>query len=130
MKKTTTKNMFALAALVCLIAACAVPAPGEPPPVEFSARESLMGAGMILQVKNTSAEPLNKLELQITAPSGEQRSFTTEQLEAHGAIEVGWKKLDGWKIPPESEVSLRCEGFSLPLEATVPAAGTATATGS
>ena len=92
----------------------------EPPPVELSSRESLVGAGLILQIKNASSEPLAGLEVEITAPDGTTRHFLQDIVEGYAMVEVGWKKLGGWKIPPGSEIEIHAEGYVRALTATLP----------
>ncbi len=76
----------------------------------MSHRESLVGAGKIVQIKNSSSEPLAEIEVTFRAPSGEERKFNRPSLEAGEAFEVGWKKLDGWEIPVGADVEVRCKG--------------------
>lgn len=79
----------------------------EPPPVEIGFRESLLGAGYIVQVRNLSNEPLRRLEVRLVAPSGEERRYAAARLAGYQTLEVGWKKLDGWRIPPGVSVEVR-----------------------
>ena len=94
----------------------------EPPPIEISYRPSLIAAGQIVQIENTSNEPLGRIEVTLTAPGGEEREFVQESLDGYGSFEVGWKKLGGWEIPPGAEVKVRVEGYLRPAAATTPAA--------
>ena len=81
----------------------------------------MIGAGKIVQISNTSNEPLSTVEIQIEAPTGEERRFTQDTLEEFATLEIGWKKLGGWEIPTGAEVTVRCEGFLGSVKATVPA---------
>lgn len=83
----------------------------EPPPVEITFRESLLGAGKIVQIKNTTNEPLTEIEIVIRAPDGDERTFVQESIEGYGLFELGWKKLGGWEIPAGSEVEVRARGY-------------------
>ena len=101
----------------------------EPPPIEVTFRESLLAAGKIVQIKNTSNEPLAEIEVTLTAPGGDERRFLQESLDGYDGFEVGWKKLGGWEIPAGTEVKVRVEGYlrstvrSIPDEAPAPAPG-------
>ena len=93
-----------------------------PPPIEVTYRESLIAAGKILQIKNTSNEPLDRVEVTLTAPGGDQRQFVQETLEGFGMFELGWKKLGGWEIPAGTDVEVRAEGYLRPFRSSIPAA--------
>ncbi len=86
------------------------------PPIELSYRESLVGAGKVVQIENTSNEALLGLAVEIIAPEGETRTFTLDELAGYGSIEIGWKKLGGWQIPEGADVKVSAEGFFLPFE--------------
>ena len=83
------------------------------PPVEVSHRESLIGAGRILQVKNLTNEELVDLEITIQSENGEV-TYRHPQLGGFEVLEVGWKKLGGWQIPDGAEVEVRAEGYLVP----------------
>ena len=92
----------------------------DPPPIEITYRGSLIGAGEIVQIKNTSNEPIEKIEVTLTAPDGDERSFVQESLDGYDSFELGWKKLGGWKIPPGTEVEVRVKGYLRPAGASIP----------
>lgn len=121
------RNLLLLALVVLGTLACSKVI--GPPPVEITFRESLLAAGKIVQVKNTSNEPIAEIEVTLTAPNGEERRFVQESLDGYDAFEVGWKKLGGWEIPPGAEVRVRVKGYlrsvaaSIPTEAPAPASG-------
>lgn len=106
--------------LSAAIAALACSNSFEPPPIEIGHRESLIAAGQIVQVKNTSNEPIQKIEVTLTAPGGDERKFVQEALDGYGMFEVGWKKLGGWEIPPGTEVEVRVEGYLRPVKRSIP----------
>ena len=89
------------------------------PPIELSIRDSLVGAGVILQIENSGSEALTGLEVEITAPDGTQRHFTQDVVDSYATVEIGWKKLGGWQIPGGSEVEIRADGYLRPLAATI-----------
>lgn len=81
------------------------------PPIEITFRESLVGAGKIVQIENISNQPIEKIEVTLTAPDGDERRFVQESLDGYGGFEVGWKKLGGWQIPAGTVVEVRLEGY-------------------
>lgn len=92
----------------------------EAPPLEIGYRDSLLGAGKIVRIENTSNGTLDGLEVRIEAPSGEERTFRHERLGPYEVLEVGWKKLGGWEVPAGARVRVRCGGFLLPFKAELP----------
>jgi len=92
----------------------------DPPPIEIAFRESLLAAGKIVQIKNTSNEPIAGIEVALTAPNGDERRFVQESLDDYGEFEVGWKKLGGWEIPPGTRVEVRVKGYLRAAVATIP----------
>lgn len=92
----------------------------ETPPVELTFRDSLVGAGKIVQVANTSNEPLASVAVTISAPSGESRTFTQDELGGFETIEIGWKKLGGWQIPLGSEIEIGADGYLLAFKGRLP----------
>lgn len=109
--------LLGLAALAPIACSKAV----EPPPIEISFRQSLLAAGLIVQVKSTSNEPIEQIEVTLTAPNGDERKFVQESLDGYGGFEVGWKKLGGWEIPPGTRVEVRVNGYLRPALASIPA---------
>jgi hypothetical protein len=88
----------------------------ERPPVEVLQRESLLGAGNIVQIKSTTKEELTDIEVTIKTEDREVR-HTELRLGAYQTIEIGWKKLDGWQIPDAAEIEVRVAGYALPVRA-------------
>ena len=58
--------------------------------------------------------------MEITAPDGTTRHFLQDVVDGYATVEVGWKKLGGWKIPPGSEIEIRTDGYVRALTATLP----------
>lgn len=94
----------------------------ERPPVEVLQRESLLGAGNIVQIKSTTKEVLTDIEVTIKSEDREMR-HTELRLGAYQTIEIGWKKLDGWQIPDSAEIEVRVAGYALPVRARLSAEG-------
>lgn len=104
---------------VALVAASCLAACGgalEAPPVELSYRESMVGAGKIVQIQNTSDQPLTDLVVTLTSPDGDSRTFNHSNLAGFERLEIGWKKLGGWEIPTGAEVRVEGEGYLLAFE--------------
>jgi hypothetical protein len=83
------------------------------PPVQVAERESVVGQGMVFEVRNTSDTVLRELRVRIEAPSGEVREYFTPALAAKESVNVGWLKLEGWPIPAGSEVTVKAKGYPL-----------------
>ena len=108
----------AAAGLVLALVGCGLAF--EAPPLQVEQRESLLGAGRIVRVQNTSDQTLTGIRVRITAPSGDERTYTHERLEGYAVFEVGWKKLGGWEVPAASRVEVKCAGFLLAVRARLP----------
>ena len=90
----------------------------EKPPVEVTYRQSLVGAGKILQVKNQTNVPLREVEISIRSESGEV-AYKEAEIPGYEVLEVGWKKLGGYEIPEGATVEVRAAGYLLPVNARV-----------
>lgn len=90
------------------------------PPIEIQQRDSLIGAGKIVRIENTSNQLLNEIKITIEAPSGDQRTFTQDTLNGFETLELGWKKLGGWEIPLGATVKVRCKGYLGARKAVLP----------
>jgi hypothetical protein len=101
-------------AVVVVLAACNGRL--EKPPVEVLHRDSLLGIGKIIQIKNTTSEELGEIEITIKTENREAR-HTELRLGGFQTVEIGWKKLDGWQIPDEAKIEVRVEGYLLPVRA-------------
>ncbi len=91
------------------------------PPVELGYRDSLVGAGKIVRIENTSSEPLTGIEVEIAARSGESRTLSLEQLDGYDTLEIGWKKLGGWQVPPGARVRVSADGYFRAFRGELPA---------
>lgn len=110
--------------VVALASTLACEAEFKSPPVEVGYRDSLLGAGKILQLTNQSNVELIDLEVKITAGSNEV-VFQEAALEGYKTLEVGWKKLGGFQIPEDAEVTVTAKGYLLPHNAKLSAATSA-----
>lgn len=89
------------------------------PPLEIAVRDSLIGAGKVIQIKNGSNEPLEQIRVRIRAPSGEEREYVEGRLDGYGVLEVGWKKLGGWEVPAGATVQVNSKGHLLAVKGRV-----------
>jgi hypothetical protein len=101
-------------AAVLLAASCAGKL--EKPPIEITYRESFLGAGKILRLKNQTNQPLLELKVTIRSATGEV-TYEEAELPGYEVLEVGWKKLGGFQVPDGAEVEVRAQGYLLPVSA-------------
>ena len=94
------------------------------PPLELATRDSLVGAGKIVRISNISNEELSELEIEITSPEGESRTYSQDVLGAYETLELGWKKLGGWQVVPGADIRIRAKGFLLPYSGRLGKAST------
>lgn len=110
-----------LGALVFLVFATGCGGKLEAPPVEVTHRESLLGAGRIVRIKNQTNEALFDVAVTIRTANGEV-GYNQAELPGFETLEVGWKKLGGFEIPDGAEVEVKAEGYMLPVKAKLDAA--------
>ena len=109
-----------------VLAGCSQPAGLKqgPPPIEFSFRKAQIPTrGMVVGIKNAAdGETLEKLTVEVRSPGEETpRSHVIETgIKPHDSITVGWVELDGWKLKPGDNVSVKVAGYSKPKTITVP----------
>lgn len=84
------------------------------PPIEVEFRDSLVDLGQIAQLTNTSTRPLTNIEVKVKNPDDDVKHTTLESLAPGQTIEVGWKKLEGFRIEPGARLTLRCDEYLLP----------------
>lgn len=109
-----------LALAVVPLAAVACSQALDAPPIEISYRDSLIAAGKIVQITSTSNEPLERIEVSLRAPGGDERRFVQESLAGYGSFEVGWKRLGGWEIPAGTRIEVRVKGYLRTASASIP----------
>ncbi len=85
-----------------------------PPPLRVEFRDSLVDLGQIVQLTNTSTEKVTGIEIKITNPDDDVKHYTIESLAPGEMIEVGWKKLEGFRVQRGCRISLRSDGHLMP----------------
>lgn len=93
----------------------------EAPPVEINYRDSLVGIGKIIRITNSGADGLSALEVRIENPNGDVKNHPVASLAPGTTLELGWKKLDGFQVELGARVTVKAEGFVLPLKAELTA---------
>jgi len=87
----------------------------KPPPLEVTHRESLLGAGRILQITNSGEDSLTCPQVRIETSAGDVKNYNLGLLASGALVELGWKKLGGFEITPGTEVTFECDGYLRPL---------------
>src|SRR6185312_6900877 len=89
-----------------------------PPPIELSFRKAQIPTrGMVVGIKNAAdGETLEKLTVEVRSPGEETpRSHVIKTgIKPHDSITVGWVELDGWKLKPGDEFSIKVSRYSEP----------------
>lgn len=78
-------------------------------PIKVECRNSLIGAGMVIIVKNQSDKDL-VLDLSCENSATNQKMAFTIHLSANQTRELGWRELN-WQFEPGEMVSFRCPGY-------------------
>lgn len=84
------------------------------PQVSVEQRVSNVGQGLVFEITNQQAEPLQEIRVKVTSPSGEVREHFEPSLGPGEMLSVGWLKLDGWPIPEGSSIEVSAKGFVIP----------------
>lgn len=85
------------------------------PPIEVQKRDSLIGLGKILLVENLGEEDLEQIAFRFENPNGDVKNWTLDRLAAGAAVEVGWKKLDGFEVSDQAIVRVEAKGYGRAL---------------
>lgn len=101
-----------LTALALVVSACSGSL--SPPPIDVEFRDSLVDLGEIARLTNTSKRPLSNVRVKVKNPDDDVKHYTVESLAPGDTVEVGWKKLEGFRIERGARLTLRCDGYLLP----------------
>jgi len=99
-----------------------LPSSVVPPPVEVTYRDSLWGAGKVIQITNNSAHHLYRVR--VVGRNFEQGAsasvVATEHLSPYKTTEVGWMEFEAWIPVPGEMVEVYCEDQVIPYISSVP----------
>lgn len=109
-----------LAVVLCLVVGCGNSA--LPPPVTVTYRDSLVGAGKVLQIKNDSAHHL--YNVRVTGREYKNMNSAsvraTEQLKPGALVEVGWMEFEAWMPEPGESIEIYADNYAAPYVSMVP----------
>jgi hypothetical protein len=94
---------------------------GEPP-ITLTTRDSLVGAGKVLIITNTSDETLHQITLGISNDEKNQEVkdvVVAVTLKPHDSIQVGWMELN-LAFEPGDSVRVGAKGYMAYVRGTVP----------
>lgn len=96
--------------------------PRPAPPVTITYRDSLVGIGKVIQIKNTSADHLYKVK--VVGRNFQQNSSgsvkATDDLAPGDVAEVGWMEFGAWTPQPGETVEVYSEGYLVPAVSYIP----------
>jgi hypothetical protein len=93
-----------------------------PPPVRITYRPSLVGMGMVVQIRNNSSHHLYNVT--VVGRNIRQVSSGSVRAANHLApgawVEVGWLEFGGWVPQPGETIEVYCDGYAIPAVSIVP----------
>jgi len=99
--------------------------PRPVPPVTVTYRDSLLGAGKVIQISNNSSHHL--YDVKVVGRNAQQNSSAsvkaTEHLRPGEFVEVGWLEFEAWMPVPGETVEVYCEDYAVPYVSVVPEMG-------
>ncbi len=85
---------------------------GVQTPVSVTVRESLVGRGKVLQIRNVSEEPLEGVVVRAIKPStNEQARLEINRLKPDEATDIGWVEWN-WKLEPGQRIEVDARGYA------------------
>jgi hypothetical protein len=92
------------------------------PPVSVTYRDSLVGAGRVIQITNNSSHHLYNVK--VVGRNAQQNSSAsvraTDHLRPGDVVEVGWLEFEVWTPEPGESVEIYCEDYAVPYVSVVP----------
>lgn len=119
-KHTLPLYLFGLFLIISVLCACGKSA--LPPPVQVSYRESFLGGGMVLQIKNASNHHLYNVKVvgRNNSEGSSASVIATKHLRPGAIIEVGWLEFESW-IPLSGEtMSIYADDYLTPHVSVIP----------
>lgn len=93
-----------------------------PPPVQVTYRDSVIGAGKVIQITNTSSRPL--YNVQVVGRNFEEGSNASTPATGHlspgCSVEVGWLEFDSWTPLSGETVEVYCDNYDAPYVSVIP----------
>jgi len=98
--------------------------PRPVPPVTVTYRDSLVGVGIVIQIKNDSLHHL--YDVKVVGRSLEDPSSAsvnaTDHLAPGGSVEIGWIEFERWVPRPGEIVEVYCDDYPIPFVSIIPSA--------
>ena len=120
-KQCSAAICLATAALVCALASgCGKSA--LPPPVTVSYRDSLVGAGKVIQISNNS--PHHLYNVRVVGRNFDEVSSASvkaaDHLGPNDYVEVGWMEFEAWVPRSGESVEVYCDDYATPYVSIIP----------
>ena len=127
MEATYLRSSFSCFVVFLLTVGCNQPPQlpkAGPPPIEFSFRPSQVPTkGMVAGIRNASkSETLTDFVVHVSAPNekGTRSHRLNSPIRPEDSITVGWVELDGWKLKPGDQLSVKCNEYTADATTVVP----------
>jgi hypothetical protein len=96
---------------VAVLGGCESLKSGSPTvPVKIGVRSSVVGAGRVLQITNTSQRTILHLAVRIESPNGRSAARLIDKLDPGETAELGWVEWN-WSADPGEIVTVSADGF-------------------
>ena len=96
--------------------------PRPMPPVTVTYRDSLVGAGIVIQIRNDSLHHLYNVK--VVGRNLKQQSSAsvkaTDHLSPEESVEVGWLEFTRWVPRPGETIEVYCDDYPLPFVSVIP----------
>lgn len=119
-------TLLVLSALFILSSGCdgqgnsALPRPA--PPVTVTYRDSILGKGKVIQIKNGSSHHLYNVK--VVGRNFSQNASASVKASDHLApgdgVEVGWLEFESWTPIPGETIEIYCDDYFVPYVSVVP----------
>lgn len=85
-------------------------------PVQITSRPRSKGDGMVIQFRNTSAQALRSVVIQMSAPGRDNHILSLDSLDPGGLAEIG--EDDGWRVAAGQKLAITAAGYE-PVVVTI-----------
>lgn len=96
--------------------------PNPVPPVAITYRDSVWGAGKVVQVTNNSSHHLYNVKV-VGRNARENSSASvkaTDHLRPDETVEVGWLEFESWTPAPGETIEIYCDDYFVPKVSYIP----------